>query len=78
MRLRQAQYFAQLAVNIVRRLRRRPEREFATNRVTRIGFPACNAGVRLDWRVIVALVEKPVLAHVVGCSKTCINFAKLK
>src|SRR5206468_10701012 len=63
--------------DIVRGLRRRPERKFASNRIIWIGFPICYTGMCLDWRMIISLVEKPVFSHIIRLSKTSLNVSKL-
>src|SRR5207248_9284759 len=59
-RAREAEHLLHLAVEVVRYLRARPEREFSVGVVRRDG------GMRLERSVGVALEEEPVLAHVVG------------
>src|ERR1700680_1686926 len=76
MGLRQTQHLAYLAMDIMRSLRRGPEREFAADGIGGHGFPAGNAGMRLHRCVIVAFVIKPVFAHIVCLRETSINLAK--
>ena len=72
MRARHAQHFLQLAMQIVRDLRRRPQRQLA------VAVPGRHRRMRLDRRVRVAVVEKPVVAHVVGGSETRVHVAELQ
>src|SRR6266487_4286022 len=61
----------------MRGLRRRPEREFAANRVAGDRFPVRNAGMRFYWRVIVAFIEEPVFTSIVRLRKASLDVTKL-
>src|SRR6266516_4885477 len=63
-------------MNIVWGLCRRPEREFASNRIIWIWFPTCHTGVFLYWRMIIPFVEKPVFSHIIRPGKTSFNISK--
>ena len=72
----QSQHFADLAVDIMRRLRRSPQGHFAANGVAGVGFPVCDTGVRFKRRVVVAFVVEPVFTDVVRRGKTRLHIAK--
>src|SRR6266480_3124640 len=63
-------------MNIMRGLRRRPECDFATNRIIWIWFPTCHTGVFLYWRMIITFVEKPVFSHIISLGETSFNISK--
>src|SRR6266487_379736 len=64
-------------MNIMRSLRRRPEREFTTNQVSWIRLPVCDTGMSFYWCVIITLIKEPVFTHIVRFCKTCLNVTKL-
>ncbi len=74
--LREFEYLADFAVNVVRRLGRGPEGELAADGIAGVGFPTGNAGVRFQGRVVVALVVEPVFAGIIGLGKASFHIAK--
>ncbi len=74
--LREFEYLADFAVNVVRRLGRGPEGELAADGVAGVGFPAGDTGVRFQGGVVVALVVEPVLAGIIGLGKARLHVAK--
>src|SRR5258706_5037615 len=76
MRLWHSQHFAQLAVHIMRRLRRRPQGQLAANRIGGIRLPVCNAGMRFNRSMVVAFIVKPVFTDVIRFGKTGLDLTK--
>src|SRR5438105_1015913 len=71
-RARHAQHFFQRAVHVVRRLRRRPERQFAVR-------PEIGDGrVLFHWQVRVAFIVEGILAHVLGLCKAAVHVAEFQ
>ncbi len=69
---RKAEGFSERAVDVVRRLRGRPERELV------VGVEVSDRRVLLHRQVRVALVEENILADVIGLLETFFQVAELK
>jgi hypothetical protein len=76
MRARQIEHFADFAVDIMGRLRRSPEGQFAADGICGVGFPISHTGVFFNGRVIITFVVKPVFTYEIGCGKTSLDIAK--